>query len=632
MSALVFVAKRGAGDWPQGLVAALRVALHQFGPDESSLEVRESYIAGFGAQHTTRKCPSEHMLILEEDCPFLVDARVDNRSELLGELQNCGFSPRDGTDAEFVYQCYRCWGPRCQSKLYGTVSFIAWDTERGRLVASRGWSDSSPLYYHVDRELIVCGTFARLILSHPEVSRALDPLKFGLDCTAVSYFDQSRTPFESVRALPDMRCLEGDFDGVEVADTWTFPCTNKLVYADPREYERHLVSLLDRAVDDRINVDQGLACDLSGGLDSSALVAWTRKRLTAAGRNPDELRVFSTLYTGQPYDESPWIDSLQKHCGLDLRRVEAAPPGSVTDTWSVAEEWDLPHTPARMVAYNRMTAMRDEGIRVCFTGNGPDIWLTGAKSLFYDLLLEGRFRSILEQSRHLYRIDSLEPVSPVHALRSIAREIIPQWFHDWRRPRLNHGAWRRRNLSSSIRGRMTQAEIFRKDRPAFPFRNRTNQAMYLRGNAGVLGGFRRDAFRWASRFGMRRLSPLDDQRIAEFALCLPLEYLQWNGVTKVLFRRVVSPLLPAIIAERKNKTFITLASGQALRTLPNDEYLAKVQRLQETGWIDREAMDAFRGFAESDFGRSDQQGGLAYIDLCLSLRWADLLELHGMSS
>ena len=265
------------------------------GPDCRECWMEGSVGLGHAMLRTTRESLGERQpASLEGQFWIVADARLDSRSELIGELQRSGRVVRqNGPDSELILHAYAAWGTPCVEHLRGDFSFAVWDARNKRLFCARDHFGIKPFYYAPMGELFVFGNTLNCIRLHPRVSSELndaaigDFLLFGLN------YDNATTTFRDIQRLPPAHTLTVSQNGLQIRRYWTPPTDGRIRYQDPAEYVEHFQSVLETAVADRLRTER-VGILLSGGLDSSSVAAVAKELASKA--TPAELRGYTYVY------------------------------------------------------------------------------------------------------------------------------------------------------------------------------------------------------------------------------------------------------------------------------------------------------------------------------------------------
>jgi asparagine synthase (glutamine-hydrolysing) len=287
-----------------------------------------------------------------------------NFRELRAELEQRGATFRTQSDTEVLLQSLITDGERALPSFRGMFAFILWDQERKELLAARDQVGVKPLYYTVCAGVFVAASELRTILSHPCVSRELDPASV-VEYLAFGHVGESRTLVQGVRKLPAGHALRIRDGRLDVFEYWDALTSDSLVASDSLEDE--LLERLDGAIAASLVSDVPVSLMLSGGLDSSTIAALATKHA-----NPGDLSAYSVSF-GQPNDESHAAARLARELGIRHREVHLTPPIIREDFESWLVGLDVPTANPTWIAVSAIArAVREDGIKVLLSGDGAD--------------------------------------------------------------------------------------------------------------------------------------------------------------------------------------------------------------------------------------------------------------------
>jgi len=291
-------------------------AMHHRGPDDRGIEIfgHDHFQVGLG---NTRLAiidlsPAGHMPMRDPETGnwIVYNGEVYNYRELRAELVKHGKHFRSLTDTEVILKAYAEWGLDCLGRLRGMFAFAIWDGTRGELVLARDRLGEKPLYYYADPErgLFVFASEVRALLASGLVPRLLDHSALSIYLHN-GFLVSPRTLVRGVRSLLPGHWMRIDARG-QVAGQgryWRIPSSRTGVAEEARSRERleALRETLAEATAQRLVSDVPLGVFLSGGLDSSTIVALMTRCSNA-------IRTFSVGFPEPDFDESTyaqWVSS-----------------------------------------------------------------------------------------------------------------------------------------------------------------------------------------------------------------------------------------------------------------------------------------------------------------------------------
>ena len=242
------------------------------------------------------------------------NGEIYNHHELRIELEELGhrfFS--DHSDTEVLVHGYEQWGDDLPLKLNGMFAFVIYDEQRQRLFAARDRFGKKPFFYSDWPSGFAFSSELTSLICHPAIDTSPDERAL-MKYFAYSLFPAPHTPYRGVRKLPAGHSIiyEIGNGSTRISQYWSYaiqPETSGEVHTEARLAEE-LRSLLETAVTRRLESDVPLGVLLSGGIDSSAIVA-----LAAQSRPAEEIRTFSIGFEEESFDESRYARQVANQFG-----------------------------------------------------------------------------------------------------------------------------------------------------------------------------------------------------------------------------------------------------------------------------------------------------------------------------
>jgi asparagine synthase (glutamine-hydrolysing) len=302
---------------------------------------------------------------------LLFNGEVYNYLELRAGLDDYPYRSR--TDTEVLLAAYRRWGEGCLHRLIGMFAFAVWDAQEKMLFAARDRFGVKPFYYHVGPENTLLFASEIKALHAAGVEREPDPVAWATYLARGMYDHGERTFWQGVRSLPPGACLTWrPGAGVEIRAWYDLAEAVCRAGVDARAEEAvgaELLSLLEESVRLRFRSDVPVGVCLSGGLDSSLLLALIHR---IQGADSD-IKSF-TFCCGDPaYDETPWVEQMVAHtrhpaCFCLLRAEEVS---ELAERVQRSQDEPFGGLPTLGMAKVHARA-REEGVTVLLDGNGMD--------------------------------------------------------------------------------------------------------------------------------------------------------------------------------------------------------------------------------------------------------------------
>jgi len=244
---------------------------------------------------------AQPMAIPEYQLWLTFNGEIYNYRSLRQELQTLGHCFRSQSDSEVILHAYAAWGDDCVRHLRGIFAFGLWDARRQRLLLVRDPLGIKPIYYGQMPGRFAFASQPKAIISAPDWPRQADPQALQ-DYLAFGYVPHDRCAFAGLNKLPAGHLAVWERGQLAVTRYWS-PAPASL---SPRQAEAALEDAIVAAVDSQLVSDVPIGCFLSGGIDSSLLVA------LACQRQP-ELRTFTIGFAEEANDEREYARLVAQH-------------------------------------------------------------------------------------------------------------------------------------------------------------------------------------------------------------------------------------------------------------------------------------------------------------------------------
>lgn len=555
------------------------------------------------------------------------------RAEL--EAQGHAFSTR--SDSEIALHLYEDRGARAVHQLRGEFALAVWDGRDGQLFAARDRFGIKPLFYAVHQ-----GTF-HLASEVKALAELGVPLRWDREMLYDVQFvthPPDRTLFAGVYQLPPGCCLLTDGEQVRVMPYWDWdfpPGGADGAGREPGEWVQRVRDALWEAVRLRLRADVPVACYLSGGLDSCALLG------VASELSARPLRAYTLSFDHADYDEADIAREQALRCGAEYNQVDVRAADLADHFAAAVYHAERPFANAHAVAkYLLSRAVRDSGTRVVLTGEGGDEIFAGYPHVRRDLVLYGegdpdekaRLLAELEESNRVSS-GTLLPQGTTE-LESVRRVLgfVPSQLEGWAQVGTSLLELAHDDFRAAFAGRDTYRVVLSclDVERQMAGRHPVNQSLYVWGRTMLPNYILCNVGdRMEMAHSVEGRLPLLDHHLAREAACMPVE-MKIRGMTeKYALREAARPVLTDTVYRRQKHPF--KAPPATLRT--DGPLFAFLQDTLRGGALDGPGIyDRARVAALLDAVPSMDAAGRARTDMLL-IWMAGLCILHesfGMSS
>jgi asparagine synthase (glutamine-hydrolysing) len=309
--------------------------------------------------------PAGHQPMSNEDGTIWIvfNGEIYNFQSLRPELLSRGHRFRSGSDTEVILHLYEDHGTDCLRFLRGMFALAIWDGPRRQLFLARDRLGKKPLCYHQDAHGLRFASEAKAILQDPDVQAAPDPASVSQYLT-FGYVPGPASAFRGFRRLPPGHFLTCRDGRVDVTRYWRLRRDRKAQRPE-EEWCREIVARLDEAVRLRMISDVPLGAFLSGGIDSSAVVAL----MSRASSGP--VKTFSIGFEEPEYDELAYARQVAQQFGTEHHELVVR-PDAVAILPKLAWHYDEPFGDSSAVPTYYVAQMTRQYVTVALNGDAGD--------------------------------------------------------------------------------------------------------------------------------------------------------------------------------------------------------------------------------------------------------------------
>lgn len=353
------------------LLVDMREALVHRGPDEAGVWVAPDRNVGFGTRRLKIIDLVAGQQPMSSDDGIVVlayNGEVYNHEALRRELARGGRRFRTRCDTEVVLAAYQEYGDECLSRMDGMFAFAIWDARRQRLFFARDRAGEKPLYYAATKSGWIFASEIKALLCHPDITRAVDVDALGQYLSFLTTLPPG-TLFEGISKLPAAHCGSWSaHEGLRTWRWWSLPTRETTIDAGGDEIADELRELFAASVEERMMSDVPIGVYLSGGVDSSANVAFMCRH----SREP--LRTFSVAFADEPsLDELAHARAVADFFGTKHREVILHDEDVIGCLPALVHHQDEPIAdPVCVPLLHLAQATKRSGVTVVQVGEGSD--------------------------------------------------------------------------------------------------------------------------------------------------------------------------------------------------------------------------------------------------------------------
>ena len=313
------------------------------------------------------------------------NGEIYNFLELKKELEKKGHLFKTKSDTETIVHGYEEWGDDFVQRLRGMFAIALWDAKRKKLVLIRDRVGKKPLYYYLDKDRLLFASELKALLEDQNISRDIDPT--ALDSyLSFGYVPSPLSIFKAVRKLPPAHVAVRGPDGFSLRQYWQLDMENEISPDSEKEVFEELRTLFDEAVGLRLISDVPLGAFLSGGLDSSAVVA------SMAGlMKTDPVKTASIGFSDKKFDELEYARIVAKHYHTDHTEF-VVNPNALEALDDIVWHLDEPFADASAIPTYYVSKMARKKVTVALSGDGGDETFAGYIQRYYMNRMEDSIR------------------------------------------------------------------------------------------------------------------------------------------------------------------------------------------------------------------------------------------------
>lgn len=351
----------------QAVVERMTAALSHRGPDDDGIFLENSVALGHRRLAILDLSPSGHQPMVSADERFVLvfNGEIYNYRELRSRLN---YPFRSNCDSEVLLAAWQCWGPKCLTELAGMYAFAVWDRHDARLHLVRDRLGIKPLYYYRTGDHLLFSSEVRSILASGLVPRRLDRDAL-VDYLRYQCVHQPATIVDGIRMLEPATHAVIARGEMTVERYWSpIPTLTQEGLSETAIREKIYVALL-KAVERRLVSDVPFGAFLSGGIDSSAIVA-------LMSQLRDQVSTFSVSFSEEEFSEARYARVIAKKFGTDHHEIILSPEDFLALLPEALDRMDHPSGDGPNT-YVVSRATKQAGITMALSGLGGDELFAG---------------------------------------------------------------------------------------------------------------------------------------------------------------------------------------------------------------------------------------------------------------
>jgi asparagine synthase (glutamine-hydrolysing) len=463
------------------------------------------------------------------------------------------------SDTEVIVHAYEEYGDSCVEQFNGMFAFALWDATRRRMLIARDHLGIKPLYYWEGRGELVFGSELKAVVAHPTVPRAVDPVALDHFLT-IEYIPAPGTIFQGIHKLPPGHRLIFEQGKARVEKYWDIKPME--TPQDEDTAAELLESLIDDAVKMQLMSDVPLGAFLSGGIDSSTVVAAMSKA------SPAPVKTFSVGFDDTSYNELPYARAVARRYRTE-HHEEILQPDIAATAERLVCFLDEPFGDFSIFPTYLVSEMARRKVKVVLSGDGGDE-IFGGYDTYVAQGMDRYYRLLPAPVRQRY-IPALAGLVPPQPAKKGVVNKVKRFVEGAALPdELQHARWmwfmsaeeKARLYRPDLKGSLKEAlngnsaeQVFLRYFNAAKGLNELAQQQYVDIKTYLVDDILTKVDRMSMAVSLEARVPLLDYRIVELAVNLPAPMKLNRGQTKRIMRKAMGDRLPEEVLNKPKQGF-----------------------------------------------------------------------------
>ena len=530
------------------------------GPDEGGLHLEPGVGLGHRRLSIIDLSTGQQPLFNEDGSVVVVfNGEIYNFQELVPELEALGHTFRTHSDTEVIVHAWEAWGEACVARFRGMFAFALWDRKQETLFVVRDRFGVKPLYYaFLDSGEFIFGSELKSLMVHPSLARDIDPLAVE-EYFAYGYVPEPRTIFKRACKLPPgftLTLRRGQTRALP-KQYWDMPFTPVAVKDEAGAMDE-LVERMKESVRLRMIADVPLGAFLSGGVDSSAVVAMM------ATQSATPVNTCSIGFDDPAFNEIEFAQQVADRYHT-RHHVETVASNDFSLVDKLAQVYDEPYADSSALPTYRVCELARKHVKVALSGDGGDEHFAGYRRYRW-FRYEERMRSVIPLILRRPLFGALGRLYPKAdwaprvfraktTFEALARDTVEGYFHG---VSLLSDAQRKQLFSPSFKRELQgyqAVEVLRRHAAVAPTDDPLSLVQYLDMKTYLVGDILTKVDRASMAHALEVREPLLDHELMGWVSGLPVDLKLRGTEGKYLLKKSMEPYLPHDVLYRKKMGF-----------------------------------------------------------------------------
>jgi len=484
------------------------------------------------------------------------NGEIYNFQILKKDLEQAGHVFKTSSDTETIVHAYEQWGTDAIARLRGMFSLAIWDEKQQQMILARDRLGKKPLYYLMDDQRLLFGSEIKAILEHPDIDQAIDLTAFS-DYLSLLYVPNPKTIYCSIRKIPPGHfaiITRNHFTLRKYWDLSFYPGS----WNSEKQMGEGLIEILDEATRIRMISEVPLGAFLSGGVDSSAVVA------LMAGASSTPVKTNSISFSVAEYNESHFAQKVADLFKTDHHEMQVTPE-AIPIIEKLSWHYDEPFADSSAVPTYYVSKMARKNVIVSLSGDGGDENFAGYRRYYFDMrenLVRNMVPAFLRKPvfgiiGSLYpKADYLPQIFRGKAfISNVARDPVDAYFfsvsavyEDIKAQLLNP------DILSALKG-YDSRQLFYDIYENAPAQDHLSKIQYLDIKTYLCEDILTKVDRASMAVSLEVRCPVLDHKFMEYAAKIPSNFKLKGLEGKYIFKRALTKYLPDEILYRRKMGF-----------------------------------------------------------------------------
>jgi len=524
--------------------------IYHRGPDEGGCWIHQNVGIGMRRLKIIDLVSGSQPMHNEDKSVWIVfNGEIYNFKDLRAELLAKGHCFATKSDTETILHIYEEYGEECVNYLRGMFAFAIYDLNREKLFLARDRLGIKPLFYMAASKFLIFGSEIKCLLEHPGMESTIYHPAM-VTYFAYGYVPDPDTMYAGVKKLPPGHIMTYQRGKIDISQYWDINFRHDSVH-DESHYIEKIHDHLDEAVRLRLVSEVPLGAFLSGGIDSSMVVALMAKNMG------EPVKTFSIGFENQAYNELEYAREVAMRYGTD-HHEEIVKPDAEAVIDELIHQFDEPFADSSAIPTYYVSRMTRKHVAVSLSGDGGDELFAGYDRYFPGFLFR-KIKSIPEKLRKLVFLNTAH--------------LMPEWFPGINTLRHLSSNENERYLRSISKGVSTihdsifsskLKDLIASTDPAplmtgylqkYQHMDMLTKQQYLDLKTYLPGDILTKVDRMSMRVSLEARVPFLDHKFVEFAATIPPDRLIQNNDPKYLLKKAAERLLPEKVIYRPKMGF-----------------------------------------------------------------------------